>query len=242
MADARRPRRESNPVVSGPQSRFTPPMDEEGFCTVVNKRRLRAALRPPPRPNRRRPVPADLVGRCFNCLSYDHVASQCTRPSRCLRCKEGHVAKNCKRRRYPGQPLRGRGRPVLRAGPGGDAAAAAHSRGIGRSAASASTASSGSASTGRPYSGPPSICAASPERRETSPPGRADSPPFVPEMPKGHPSRRPPLVVHTVPRTESLQIEEDRLASNALVVLVVGTRPSLAPYQVRRFIQDNYNI
>jgi len=50
------------------------------------------------------------------------------------------------------------------------------------------------------------------------------------------------MVVRTIPRSEELQREEDALAANALVVLVVGTRPSFAPYQVRRFIQDNYGI
>jgi hypothetical protein len=46
------------------------------------------------------------------------------------------------------------------------------------------------------------------------------------------------MVVRTVPCTEEIQNEEDRLVANALTVLVVGTRPSLAPYQVRRFIQE----
>ena len=50
------------------------------------------------------------------------------------------------------------------------------------------------------------------------------------------------MVVRTVPRTEEIQNEEDRLVANALTVLVVGTRPSLAPYQVRRFIQENYAV
>jgi len=146
----------------------------------------------PRRHKARWPVPADLVGRCFNCLAFDHVTARCSRPSRCLRCEEtGHVAKNCKRPRCPGPPLRGRGRPIRRAGLVADAAVAANSRGVGRSAGSASTASVDSASTGRAYSGPPSICAASPEDPR-SPPVRHGSPPvFEPELPRGHPSRRP---------------------------------------------------
>jgi hypothetical protein len=56
----------------------------------------------------RRPVPADLVGRCFNYLSYDHVAARCPNPSRCLRCEGvGHSAKNSKRARRGPAPARG---------------------------------------------------------------------------------------------------------------------------------------
>ena len=190
-------------------------------------------------------MPADLVGHCFNCLAFDHVASRCTQPSRCLRCEEvGHVARNCKRPRMSG-PLepRGRGRPARRVGPSTDAAAAAsHYRGQGHSAASASTASSGSASTFRAYSGPPPICAPSPAGRASSPDDVGVSPVAASSFPRGHPSRRPALVVCTVPRTVELQQDEDSLAASALVVLVVGTRPSLAPHQIRRFIVDNYGI
>jgi len=39
-----------------------------------------------------------------------------------------------------------------------------------------------------------------------------------------------------------LQHDEDTLVASALVVLVVGTRPPLAPFQVRRFVQDNYGL
>ncbi|KAG2557094.1 hypothetical protein PVAP13_8NG182104 [Panicum virgatum] len=116
---------------------------------------------------------------------------------------------------------------------------------MGRSAASASTASSGSASTGRAYSGPPSICAASPVDRSPSPTGLPALSPgcsSLPSFPRGHPSRRPPMVVRTVPRTPELQHDEDDLINKALVILVLGTRPSFAPYQVRRFIQDNFGV
>lgn len=249
MADARRSGR------APPRSSSPPLVDEDGFRRVVSRRRLREdahRVRPPPPPRVRRPVPADLVGRCFNCLAFDHVASQCVNPSRCLRCEKiGHVAKNCKRPRCA--PLRGRGRPVRRANPHVDAAVASNYRGVDRSAAFASTASLGSASTGRDYSGPPSICAALPTERSTSPAsrrlspagrseGRSSPPPFPPELPPGHPTRRIPLVTRTVARTEELQLEEDAMVATALVVLVLGTRPSLAPYQVRRFIQENYGM
>ncbi|KAG2559162.1 hypothetical protein PVAP13_8NG313968 [Panicum virgatum] len=240
MADARRSFRDGGSIA---RSRSSPVVDEEGFCVVVNKRRRRRSEGAPRRHGVRRPVPADLVGRCFNCLAFDHVAARCSRPSRCLRCEEtGHVAKNCKRPRHFGPPLRGRGRPVRRAGLFADAAVAANSRAVGRSAASASTASDDSASTGRAYSGPPSICAASPEA-PGSPPARLGGPPVIePELPRGHPSRRPQVAHVTVPRSAELQAEEDSLAASALTVLVLGTHPTFAPYQVRRFIQDNYAI
>jgi len=135
MADARRsqppsPPRRADRSAAG--SRAGPLVDEDGFRTVVSRRRICAELRRSRRPPPRRPVPADLVGRCFNCLAFDHIASQCTQPSRCLHCEAvGHSAKNCKRPRVVNQPWRGRGRPVRRAGAGADAGAAAHSRGVG---------------------------------------------------------------------------------------------------------------
>ena len=131
----------------------------------------RRARSPPPR----RPVPADLVGRCFNCLSYGHVAARCSFPSRCLRCgREGHSAKNCRYGRpRPPPPPRGRGQPARRMGTCRDAVAASLLIHAHHSPATATTASSGSASTGRQYSGPPSICRHSPApRRPSSPPPR----------------------------------------------------------------------
>jgi hypothetical protein len=54
----------------------------------------------PPPPHRS--VPADLVGRCFNCLCTNHVAAACTNPAHCLRChREGYQAQTCKRPRSP---------------------------------------------------------------------------------------------------------------------------------------------
>jgi hypothetical protein len=64
--------------------------------------------------------------------------------------------------------------------------------------------------------------------------------PSCPPLPNGHPSRRPLHVTRTIPRSVELQAEEDALAAMALVVLVDGTRPLLAPYQVRRYSQGNY--
>jgi hypothetical protein len=57
-------------------------------------------VRPTPPP--RRPVPRDLIGRCFNCLRTDHVVAACTHLVYCLRCHgEGHQVHTCKRPRSP---------------------------------------------------------------------------------------------------------------------------------------------
>jgi hypothetical protein len=49
-----------------------------------------------------RPVPADLVGRCINCLRQDHVAADCPNTMHYLRYhKVGHCAHSCKRPRSP---------------------------------------------------------------------------------------------------------------------------------------------
>ena len=39
-----------------------------------------------------------------------------------------------------------------------------------------------------------------------------------------------------------LQHDEDTLVATTLVVLVIGTHPSLAPFQVRHFVQDSYGV
>ncbi|KAJ1266061.1 hypothetical protein BS78_08G122100, partial [Paspalum vaginatum] len=58
------------------------------------------SLSPPPAAQPSRPVPPELEGRCFNCLSGDHVAAACRALSRCFRCNdEGHQAKECWRHR-----------------------------------------------------------------------------------------------------------------------------------------------
>jgi hypothetical protein len=50
----------------------------------------------------RRPVPADLVGHCFNYLRTDHVAVEWSYAPRCLCChREGHQAHVSKWPRLP---------------------------------------------------------------------------------------------------------------------------------------------
>ncbi|KAG2632020.1 hypothetical protein PVAP13_2NG150358 [Panicum virgatum] len=264
MADARRvappparPLRASRATrppgsSSRPADTRLPLVDEDGFQLVVPRRRHRRDLgasrrvAPP-----RRPVPADLVGRCFNCLAFDHVAARCPNPSRCLRCEEvGHSARNCKRARRDAPPARGRGQPVRRPNRAPDATAARTCLRAWHSAASASTASSASGSTGRTYSGPPSICAGSPARDfwhpETS--SVVPDPDLLVEqessdpLPVGHPSRRPAVRSCVLPRDDHLQAREDHLSNHALVALVVGTRPRCPIRRARRYIVGNFGI
>jgi len=123
----------------------------DGFRQVHSHRRWRRSTPP------RRPVPADLVGKCFNCLSDSHVKADCTFPSRCFHCfEEGHQERlyprlgrrTCKRSRSPGCGADSRGsrrfRPATRRPP--------------RCSSSADTISARSASTGREPS-VPSVCA-----------------------------------------------------------------------------------
>ena len=92
------------------------PLEEEaaGWTTVVHRRRHRSRVRPAARQDVRRPgrasrpVPQELEGRCFNCLSWDHMAAACRESSRCFRCnEEGHQARECwrvRRRRRRTRP------------------------------------------------------------------------------------------------------------------------------------------
>ena len=95
--------------------RVAPYFDEDGFQLVVSKRRAREERAPPRGRPARRPVPVDLVGRCFNCFSFNHMAARCPNPSRCFRCEgTGHSAKQCKRARPQPPAANGRGRPLRR--------------------------------------------------------------------------------------------------------------------------------
>ncbi|CAL5033832.1 unnamed protein product [Urochloa decumbens] len=114
MADARRahpppppplrPTRHPPPPPPHPARRAGrwPEVDADGFTRVVRRRNWRRLERRPPPRREPRPVPADLVGLCFNCLQPDHMAACCRNPPRCLRCRrEGHAARACKRPRSP---------------------------------------------------------------------------------------------------------------------------------------------
>ena len=68
--------------------------DPEGWQRALSRgarRRRRRAARHP-----RRAVPADLVGRCFNCFSSSHTAGLCRQKTRCFRCRsQGHRSYVC---------------------------------------------------------------------------------------------------------------------------------------------------
>ena len=54
-----------------------------------------------------RKIPAELFGRCFNCLSATHQVATCRLPRRCLRCRGlHHLARDCKRPRHAVAPQR----------------------------------------------------------------------------------------------------------------------------------------
>jgi hypothetical protein len=75
------------------------PPSEDGWQLVARRKQWcwMGHQAPPPQPPRR-PVPVDLVGRCFNCFGQDHVAADCPNATQCLQChREGHSAWACKR-------------------------------------------------------------------------------------------------------------------------------------------------
>ncbi|WVZ79745.1 hypothetical protein U9M48_027289 [Paspalum notatum var. saurae] len=87
-----------------PGSHFAADLEPEadGWTKVVHRHHHRSKALPVERRMRRepRPVPPELEGHCFNCLSREHVAAACRALSRCFRCnEEGHHARDCWRSR-----------------------------------------------------------------------------------------------------------------------------------------------
>lgn len=224
--------------------RMGAPVDKDGFTLVQSRRRWRRyAVVWPHRP---RAVPPEFVGKCFNCLAYDHVHMQCTFPSKCYHCHSmRYRAWNCKRHRLPS----GKAAPRAREPP--------HRR-LRRPdgyASTSSTVSSHSCSTGRDTSVPP-MCGAhspgwssphqsphlsardvSPRRPPPSPrgssPARYPPPSPPPPPPPGNASRRPHLELLLFRRNAELNEAEAALSSLALVALVGGNRVSVSSAQVR---------
>lgn len=133
-------------VLATHPPQMTGQLDADGFREVVSRRHWRRMV------VQRRPVPANLVGKCFNCLSESHVKADCTSPPRCFHCLgEGH-----QERSYPalGRDTVKRGRSpamgIERRGRGGRRRRSRES--------AAATVSGRSASTGRSPSVPP-VCA-----------------------------------------------------------------------------------
>ncbi|CAL4956555.1 unnamed protein product [Urochloa decumbens] len=205
---------------------------DEGW-EVARGRRRREHHADCPAPSPSRPVPTDLVGRCFNCLGIDHVAVVCKNPSCCLKCRrEGHHSRDCCRGRA--QPRRQLPRPTPRR-PAQEF-----------SDPSDATMSARSASTGREFS-PPPLCAASPppatshhqhQQHTDSDVSMLSLPPSPRKL--GHPSRCPRKEICVVPRTPEIDTAEAKLPSCALVAMVGGTGPSVHPAQVGRSLEELY--
>lgn len=228
LSPDRRPRLRS--VVAHPP-RLGSAVDKEGFHIVESKRRWRR--HPRPAPTGPRPVPAALVGLCFNCLASDRVAARCRLPSRCLFCKgTGHQAKDCKRPRSSDRatrPLPPRsGRPV-RPRTNEDQPRS--------SSSDANTVSGRYCSTGRETSVPPA-CTGSP--RGPAPP--LTPPPSPPPSPLlGAALRRSASAIVVIPRTPEINAAEDAL-SLALVATVEGVRPAVSLRDVRQQLESAYHL
>jgi hypothetical protein len=80
-----------------------PEQAEEGWHLVTRHKQWRKIAIQAPSPQQpHRSVPANLVGRCFNCLHQDHVAAGCPNATCCFRChREGHYVRVCMKPRSP---------------------------------------------------------------------------------------------------------------------------------------------
>jgi len=242
MADARRRPPATSADIAVPRPAPSSSVLEDGWVEV--RRRWRRRVRHPRPPSR--PVPVDLVGRCFNCLARDHVAAACRNPSRCLNCgSEGHQARVCKRGRAlrggAPRPLLGRvAAPLRPLRP--SVAATSHGAGPsrrGRSPVSDSTQSERSQSTGRAPS-LPEVCAPSPLREDGPSSPLPSSPPSP--RPIGDPSRRPKSEICVIPRSLEIDAADARLSSCALVAVVGGTRPVVSSLQVGMLLEEFFSV
>ncbi|KAJ1289597.1 hypothetical protein BS78_02G176800 [Paspalum vaginatum] len=192
--------------------------EEDGWTTVVHRRRRSSLSRPVERRGGRlaRPVPPELEGRCFNCLAWDHVAAACRASSHCLRCnEEGHRAHDCwrarrrRRRRWP--PARRPLHPRLPVESGSEPT-------------SDHMISGRSVSTGS-EAPRPAVCIS----------------PSPPSSPAGCVGRRPSAGFVVIPRSVEIDEEEARLA-RALVATVGGCRPTVCDAQVAQYLVELYGI
>jgi hypothetical protein len=194
-------------------------------------------------------MPADLVGKCFNCLCLGHVAADCPNPVRCLRChREGHHAQCYKCSGPPeatGPPRPQKLASVVVLIPAkGDIALAEPSR------SRASTRPSQHGLSTPLNMDQASMLEGSPSRHILpSPP--PESPPYLQGSPPP-PSPPPPgpsgaaecprhFELRVIPRTQAMNEAEAALA-NALVMMVGGARPVISPEQIRQHLSQFYSI
>lgn len=160
MADARRAGPQTPPPLRGGfasvvvhPARMSAEPDSDRFHEVHSRRRWRRAVQ-----EVARPVPADLVGKCFYCFATDHVRADCRQPGKCFNCREpGHQARDCPLPRAPGHFDDKRGRSPARAGCAGRGARRRRAAYDGHRASPADIVSARSASTGREPLVPP-VC------------------------------------------------------------------------------------
>ncbi|KAL5647795.1 hypothetical protein ACJX0J_042150, partial [Zea mays] len=99
------PRQATHPT---PAIRLAPGFTDQVWTTVESKKGRSRRLKASWLPGR---VPADLVGRCFNCLGCDHRAAGCGSEPRCFLCSAlGHKSSSCPK--APVWRRLGRPRPV----------------------------------------------------------------------------------------------------------------------------------
>jgi hypothetical protein len=194
-------------------------------------------------------MPADLVGKCFNCLCLGHVAADCPNPVRCLRChREGHHAQCYKCSGPPeatGPPRPQKLASVVVLIPAkGDIALAEPSR------SRASTRPSQHGLSTPLNMDQASMLEGSPSRHILpSPP--PESPPYLqgsPLSPSPPPSGPSGAVecprhfeLHVIPCTQAMN-EAEAVLANALVVMVGGARPVISPEQIRQHLLQFYGI
>ncbi|KAG2587500.1 hypothetical protein PVAP13_5NG145005, partial [Panicum virgatum] len=217
--------------------------DDEGWQTVVSRRTHKELRRLERRP--RRPVPADLRGKWFNCFSPRHRAAACTLAARCFHCRElGHRAHDCSVRSTTpsGRAPRLVWRPVSRV--------AAPPSTMATSPAAVPPSTGDVAGQGRH------------RRRSRKRRGRRDAPsPPPPQLPEdsgdspastsgaderpvddGGRPRRPQRVIA---RSTAISQREERLAERALVLSVIADDPGghaefIVPAIAQRFeIEEN---
>jgi hypothetical protein len=195
----------------------------------------------------KRPVPTDLVGKCFNCLCSGHVAAACPNSARCLRChREGHQARNCKRPwsldvgdpplRLPNMALvvvvnPRKGNIVLAAPQPMEAAHPTQDR------PSCSATPSGMGHVPTPEVS--SSCHVLPLLPPRSPPYPQGLPPRSPP-PRSHP-RPHCFELRVIPHTQAMDKVEVALA-NALVIMVGGNMLALSPGQILSHLSRCFDI